>query len=197
MSLHDYLAPLNQRVMSSGDPLQRSVRPSASANGGGATMDSVVQALGMLPDLIIGAWRRQGLFVPREAQAFLQPSTEVNVPNTGEKTAIVSFRMPERFTGFLTDVSLGVSPSSNSSDVKWYLDINGVTHPNFSGLSFPALDVLYKHPFPFEITQSKTVTLLASNTGGQALTCMAILYGWSEFITDQKKYGSTPSSGVI
>ena len=74
--------------------------------------------------------------------------------------------------------------------------MNEMIHPFFDKRIFEESSLTNLLPFEFELTQARTVELVATNTAGAPIVCTGILAGWVEFLALFKPYGSAPASGI-
>jgi hypothetical protein len=131
---------------------------------------------------------------PRESISFVASSGDVTVA-AGTAAAIVSQVTQERFTGFLTHVGVNVVPGA-WSDITWQIRVNGAVHPEFSGELFTQNNIPDPYPFLFELTQARTVELVAINSAGVDIDVQGVLIGWTEFMSTFKSYGAAPQTGI-
>ena len=140
-------------------------------------------------------WRTRFIMRPRESISFVTPSSSVSVP-AGTAVAVVSQTIQERFTGFLTDVGVATIPEASASDIIWQIRIGGHVHPEFANRVFFQNNLTDLFPFYFELTQARTLELVAINTAGVAIDVAGVLAGYTEYMSDYKLYGSSPSTGI-
>lgn len=148
-----------------------------------------------LPQSMSLEFRTKFPMVPREAISFVATSGSVALP-AGTAVAVVSQTVNERFSGFVTRVGVNVVPAGSFGSVLWQIRVNGNIHPSFFNRVFSTSTLNDPDDFIFEIIQSRTVELVAINTGAVPLTVQGKLVGWTEFLTDNKSYGGQPASGV-
>lgn len=203
-ALGEYIQDLPHRVLqTTGGAGQSGGRgPMSSPVIPGPRTDTVLSVLQdlralleRLPETLSLEWRTKFIMTPREAISFIAPSNSVLVP-AGTAVAVVSQTTQERYTGFLTHVGVGVQPVGSFSDVIWQIRVNGAVHPEFSNRVFFAPTLSTPLPFPFELTQSRTIQLVAINTSAVDLECQGLLVGWTEYMGNFKMYGASPSTGI-
>lgn len=148
-----------------------------------------------MPQSISLEWRTKFIMVPREAISFIAPSNSVTVA-AGTAVAIVTQTIQERFTGFLTHVGVGVEPPADFANITWQIRVNGAVHPEFANRIFWNSTISNPLQFNFELTQARTVQLVAINTGGADIECQGILTGWTEYMSSYKEYGASPATGI-
>lgn len=156
---------------------------------------SIRDLLYNLPQAMSLEWRTRFIVRPRESISFLAPSPNVTIA-AGAAVAVVRQTIQERFTGFLTDVGIAAFPDSALTDLTWQIRINGNIHPEFADRVFSANNLSTLHPFFFELTQARTLELVAINTGGAPIVTAGVLAGYTEYMSDYKPYGASPAAGI-
>ena len=157
-------------------------------------LGAILEELRRLPERMSLEWRTSFPMQPRESISFINPSLDITVA-AGTAVAIVSQTIEERFTGFLTEVGVNVFGGS-FADITWQLRVDGAVHPEFADRIFNQNHVQDPLAFVFELTQARTVELVAINTSLVDIDVQGILIGWTEFMSTFKSYGSSPQSGV-
>lgn len=158
-------------------------------------LKKISRQLEHLPERLALTWRTRFVVCPREAVSFIALSGTVSVP-AGTAVAVVNQVVQPRFSGFVTRVGISVLAPASFPDVTWQLRINGAVHPEFANRIFSAGNLNTPDDFVFELIQGRTVQLVAINTSGLAIDVQGKLVGWTEFLTDDKTYGGSPSSGI-
>jgi hypothetical protein len=148
-----------------------------------------------MPASLQDEFRTRFIIQPRESISFNAGSGDVIV-GPGLAVAVVSEVVDPRFTGFLTHVGVNVIAPGSFSSILWQIRINGAIHPKYANRVFSASTLSDPLPFAFELTQSRTVELVAVNPTGAPITVQGLLVGWTEFMSTYKSYGSSPQSGV-
>lgn len=196
-SLGDYPEILPHRVMltQTGKGADGPVSGSVSAQQGDGSLSQIRDLLLRLPQMMSEEWRTRFVMTPREAISFIAPGGPTSVP-AGMAVAIVSQQIDELFTGFLTHVGVNVIAPAAFSSITWQIRINGAIHPKFTDRIFSAPTISTPVPFTLELTQNRTLQLVAINTGGVAVDAAGILVGWTEYMATFKNYGSAPSAGI-
>jgi len=100
------------------------------------------------------------------------------------------------FTGVITGVGVNVIPAGAFADVIWQIRVNGAVHPLFANRVYSASTLSNPDLFPFEIPQNRTVQLVAINNGIVPVSVAGKLVGYTEYLTEYKKYGSVSASGI-
>jgi hypothetical protein len=156
-----------------------------------------------LPEMLVLATRTHFLLQPREGIPWAVPSGSVVLAGViGATVDVATFTMDERFTGALTGVGVNVIPPGSFPDVTWDLLMgtgpNRTVIPGFSARTFGQNTYQQPNPFLFEITQSRTITLRATNAVAVAALVQGIILGWREFMgaSDYKGYGASPATGI-
>jgi len=155
----------------------------------------LLDQLRRLPQLFSLEWRTRFPMQPRESISFLTPTVSVAVPAL-TAVVVVSQIIPERYSGFITNVGVNVTPPASFPNITWQVRVNGAIHPEFANRIFMANTLATPMPFLMELTQARTVELVAINTAAAAITVQGVLAGWTEFLSDFKPYGSSPAGGV-
>jgi len=203
-ALGEYIQDLPHRVLQTTGgagqtgargPMTAPVIPGPRADTVLSVLQDIRALLDRLPEAMSLEWRTKFIMTPREAIAFIAASNSVLVP-AGTAVAVVSQTTQERYTGFLTHVGVGVSPVGGFSDVIWQIRVNGAVHPEFANRQFFAPTLATPLPFPFELTQSRTLQLVAINTSAVDLECQGVLCGWTEYMGNFKMYGASPATGI-
>jgi len=202
--LADYESDLYNRVLPpTGDANAKGggimpIQPAAVASGT-LTQEQMIQEIVALLQTMPAAmslnFRQNFAVEPRERLPFIATAAPTTL-GAGATATIVSQLVDEKFGGMLTNIGVGVEPPGSFSSIKWYLKVNGSTHPKFSGLIFNANTLATPLLFSFEICSSRTVELVAENVGLGAINVSGLLVGWTEFLSENKGYGYTPSSGI-
>lgn len=202
--LGEYVTDLRYRTLQTrgadgqgniGGPLSYPVIPAAQEMSVQGWLQRIAFLLEQLPMAMSLEWRTRFIMQPRESLSFLVGSGDVSVP-AGAAVAIVTETTDERFTGFLTDVGMNVIAPGSFSSIVWQIRVNGAIHPKFANRVFSASSLSTLYPFAFELSQSRTVQLVAINTAGVPITVQGVMAGWTEFMADFKSYGSSPATGV-
>lgn len=205
----DYPAVLPYRVLSTkggagqqGGALDQAWGPVTAPTIPGEDPDSqlgllrdIADYLRRLPEAMLLALRTQLVLTPREAVSFIALSGTVSIP-AGAAVAVVSQAIQPRFAGFITKVGVSVLPTGSFPDITWQLRVNGAIHPEFSNRIFSASTLGDPDDFVLELVQGRTVQLVAMNTSGVAIDVQGKLVGWTEFLTDNKPYGSSSMAGI-
>lgn len=148
-----------------------------------------------MPQMLASEFKRDFILTPRGALAFQTPGGPLTV-QVNQAVAVCSVSIAESFTGFLTHVGVAVLTPGQFQNVSWQIRINGFSHPNFNNNIFAATDLSTPIPFPVELTQNMTLQLVAINNGTPLLPgpidVSGILVGWSEYMTSNLAYGSSP-----
>jgi len=208
-ALGDYPATLPYRVLStkggagqdcspiSGDcgPVTAPVIPGEQPETELSLLRDIKELLRRMPDELLLAMRTQLVLVPREAVSFITMSGTVNVL-AGATTVVLAQTIQPRFGGFITKIGVNVMGAGNFPDVTWQLQISGAIHPEFGNRIYSAANLNTPDDFVLELCQSRIVQLVAINTGGVPIDVQAKFVGWTEFLTDNKPYGSSPMSGI-
>ena len=158
-------------------------------------LQMILEELRRLPENMSYEWRRVFPMQPRESISFAAASASVNVP-AGTAVAVVTQLIPERYTGFLTRVGVNVTPGASFPNITWQVRINGTVHPEFSNRIFFANTLSSPYEFLFELTQARTVQLVAINTSGAPILVQGVMEGWFEYMSDFKGYGASPATGI-
>lgn len=158
-------------------------------------LQMILDEIRRMPENMSYEWRRVFPMQPRESISFVVSSTSVNVP-AGTAVAVATQLIPERYTGFLTRVGVNVTPGASFPNIIWQVRINGTVHPEFANRIFFANTLANPYRFLFELTQARTVQLVAINTSGAAILVQGMMEGWSEYMSDFKGYGSSPATGI-
>lgn len=196
----DYISALPYRVLATkgastpGGPVMYPTIPAPEAGDAVSLLTALLEEVRRLPENFSIEARTRFPIAPREAISFINPSLDITVP-PGTGVAVVRQLIPERFTGFLTHVgvnTMGAPPTA----ILWQIRVNGAIHPEFSNRQFTQNHVANPLPFIFELTQARTLELVAINTAGAPIVVQGILVGWTEFMSSFKSYGSSPQSGV-
>lgn len=203
--LGDYLNPLHYRVFQTqgsagqGEEMGVSRVPTIEAEGpmsDNEILRAILRTLERGPSMLSLEWRTRFYMQPRESVPFFAVTPAVTVA-AGTSVAIVTQTITERFGGWLTHVGLRTVAPGGATDISWDIRVNGFTHPQFNGLIIPNNLMSPPFlPFLFELTQSRTVQLVATNNGAVALDVEGMLLGWMEYLMDYKPYGSSPASGI-
>lgn len=138
---------------------------------------------------------------PREGIWFDASNAGVTVP-AGQAVSVVAQTVQERFTGFLEYVGVNVTGGS-FADITWQIRVGNPNTPNLIGVHpeyanrvFSQNTINNPDRFRFELTQNRTVQLVAINSAAVDIDVEGKLVGWTEFMSDWKDYGSSPQSGV-
>lgn len=195
----DYPEILPYRVMltqaGDGKPVDGPVSGSVTASQGGDVLSQIRDILLHLPQMMSEEWRSRFVMTPREAISFIAPGGPISV-GVGAAVAVVSQQVDEMFTGFLTHVGVNVIAPAGFSSITWQIRINGAIHPKFADRIFSAPTISTPVPFTLELTQNRTLQLVAINTGAVPVDVAGILVGWTEYMATFKNYGSAPSAGI-
>lgn len=202
-ALGDYVSSLPNRILTTGPgtPLgpisSPTVLPPQASNDPTATLAEIRDLLRNMPFALSTEFRTRFILHPRESMSFIVPGEVNPLPaGPGAAVAVAQFQMNEQFTGFLEYVGVNVIPAGAFTNVTWQIRINGNIHPNFNNRVFNASTISTPLAFPLELVQSRTVQLVAVNNGGVPLDVQGVLVGFTEILTDAKRYGSTPAAGV-
>ena len=158
-----------------------------------------------LPEALLLSMRTQLVLTPREAVSFvalgLDPATGSSTINVPANTAavIVTQTIQPRFAGFVTKVGVNVMGAGNFPDITWQIREGGTVHPEFAARIYSSGNLNTPDDFVLELVQGRIVELVAINTnplGGVAIDVQGKLVGWTEFLSDNKPYGSASMSGV-
>lgn len=160
-----------------------------------AILREIRDLLKRMPQALSLEFRTRFIVPPRESISFIAPSPATNI-GVGAAVAVVTQVIPERFTGYLTHVGVSTNPVGAAANITWQIRVNGSIHPEFSNRVFAGNNLATPIPFNMELTQARTVQLVAINTGGAILSCAGVLAGWTEFMSDYKPYGSSPATGI-
>jgi hypothetical protein len=156
-----------------------------------------------MPEAMVLAFRTHFLMQPREGIPWAVPSATVALAGViGATVDVATFTMDERFTGAISGVGVNVIPPGSFPDVTWDLLMgtgpNRTVIPGFSARTFGQNTYQQPNPFLFEITQSRTITLRATNLVAAPVSVQGIITGWREFMgaSDYKGYGASPATGI-
>ncbi len=199
--LGDYVAALPNQVISTRGiaqrgPLTSPTIPAAAPTDSNSLLQQIAALLSNLPVALSDEFRTRFIMQPRESVSFLVPGENTSVANSGQPVAIVSFKVNQNFTGFLTHVGVNVSPSGGFPSIAWQIRVNNSVHPNFANRVFSVSNMSTPYPFALELVQNRTITLYAINTGSGSLDVSGVLLGWTEFLADYKPYGTSSQSGI-
>ena len=199
--LGDYIETLpNQVIMTTGakgvqGPTTSPTIPPTAPTDNNSLLQQIVALLQRMPVALSDEFRTRFIVQPREAVAFAVPGENIAVPPM-VPTIIASFKLADKFTGFLTHIGVNVDPSGEFPNISFQLRVNNNIHPNFSNQIFAASTLSTPIPFALELVQSRTVSLVAINSGPGTTDVSALLVGWTEFMAAYKTYGSSPQSGI-
>lgn len=195
----DYVADLPYRVLmaqGAAGPINAPVLDPVSGEGDSTYwLKKIHDLLLRLPGEMSLEWRNRFVMTPREAISFVVPSNFIDV-GAGTAVALCTFTVQPRFTGFLTHVGMNVNPPGGATDIEFQIRVNDAIHPQFSAVQISASSAVTPYPFSLELTQSRTVSLVAVNTGLNPLACAGVLVGWVEYMASFKPYGSASTTGV-
>jgi len=205
-ALGDYPAELPHRVVSTKGgagqvggrgPVNAPIIPAPSGETTTDLLRQIRDLLQRMPQAMSLEWRTKFIMTPREAISFIAPTAFVNVlAGAANAVAVTTQTVQERFTGFLTHVSVATNPVGAANNVVWQLRINGAVHPEFANRVFAVNNLGTPMPFWLELTQARTVQLVAINNNAVPVTCAAVLVGWTEFMSDYKPFGAAPATGI-
>lgn len=199
-ALGDYPADLPNRILmtkgeTQGGPLSFPAIEAPLPDTEKSYLRQITELLERMPQALSDEFRTRFVITPREAISFIAPGGTTTIA-PGAAVAIVAQLVAEQFAGFVTHVGVNVVPAGAFATVIWQIRINGAIHPLFFDRIFAATTLSTPIPFPFELTQNRTVQLVAINTGAVAVDVAGVLVGWTEYLTTGKRYGSSPSTGI-
>lgn len=202
--LGDYVADIPYRTLATrgsdgqgviGGPLSYPTIPAPLPTDAQSLLLQIRDLLERMPQALQLEFRTRFAIPPREAISFAVGSADVSVA-AGAAVAVISEVIDERFTGFLSHVGMNVIAPGSFSSIVWQIRVNGAIHPKFANRIFSQNTLSTPYPFLFELTQSRTLQLVAINTAAIPITVQGVLLGWTEFMATYKPYGSSPQSGV-
>lgn len=198
-SLGDYPAALpNQVVVTQGleekGPLTSpTILPPASMDIAQILSD-MRDLLTRMPAALSDEFRTRFVVQPRESVPFAVPSGPITVAPAAS-VAIVQVKVNERYCGYLTGIGIGGS-APTLANVKWQIRIGNMISPKFNNVIFAASNLATPLPFTSEVTQNSLLQLVATNGNPGAVDLSGVLVGWTEFMSTNKQYGSSPASGI-
>jgi len=203
-ALGDYPSELHHRVVGTKGgagqqggrgPMSSPVIEGPKPEDSNSLLKQIRDLLQRMPGALSLEARTAFSIAPREAISFISPSIFVNV-GPAAAVAVATQTVQERFTGYLTAVGIGTAPVGALPNITWQIRIDGAIHPEFSNRLFAVNNLATPIPFQFELTQARTVQLVAINGGGAIVTCAGVLVGWTEYMSTYKPYGSSPATGI-
>lgn len=199
-ALGDYPADLPNRILftkgyANTGPVTAPTIEGPKPEDTNSVLREIRDLLARMPYMLSDEFRTRFIVTPREAVAFINPGGTTTVP-AGTALAIVSQLIPEQYTGFLTHVGVGVVPAGAFASITWQIRVNGAIHPMFFNRIFSASSIGGPTPFPMELTQNRTVELVAINGAAVPIDVAGVLVGWTEFMSTNKRYGSSPETGI-
>jgi hypothetical protein len=200
--LGDYITDLPYRTLQTRGvagqtqgPLSYPVALGVGEDSVSAYLRQIRDLLERLPEAFSLEFRTRFIMQPRESISFTAPGGPVTVP-AGAAVAVVSEVIDTRFTGFLTHVGVNVVAAGGFPSITWQIRVNGLIHPKFGNRIFAQNCLVPPYPFGFELTQSRTLQLVAINTSAAPIDVAGVLVGWTEFMSAYKPYGSSPATGI-
>jgi len=182
------------------NPLGPVDSPTVQGREGNTVEDLLQQLIGIMQrnpfDVFNEARKRFLNPVPREAVSFIVPSGEVNAV-AGATTTVCSLTMAEKYAGALTHIMANVIPSGMAGSITWSLQVGtNSKHPGYSQLTFAPGSLAVPLPFPFELLQSRTYILTATNSNALDISVTGALIGWTEYMAQFKEFGGSSASGI-
>lgn len=119
---------------------------------------------------------------PDDGIAFYVSSVGVAVPIGGALTDVVSYTVKEGQRGYLKCIGLTTEPFPSIQSIDWKLLLAGISVSNFgtgSVLRVNANTLATPFTFQMKVNPKQEIKIQASNTGLGAVTCFAILSGWT------------------
>lgn len=196
--LGDYPANLPYRVIltKGGQAFGQTVAPIEQEEETCTLLD-ICKLLKAMPWMMVMEARKQLMLPGRDAQYFIKQSVgAITVPTSGAVTQVVEYSSTEKFGGALLGVGAQVITLGAADSISWTLRVNGQVHPDFAGVVLNTPTTQMPLQFKMELVQGRTIELIAQSSNAAPVLVTGYLLGFTEFLTESKEWGTSPSSGI-